>query len=134
MNKLFLGIITGFVLLLATLSINYSLPNLPMTLIVRNDQPAANADYILLMMGNVTDRTPHAAEILKQGMAKKIIFAEAEETSMIRMGYRYRDGQATYSYLRKLGVPKEQIVFLDKSRKAFRPVVELVVSNGHRVI
>mgnify|MGYP003684472015 CR=1 FL=1 len=113
-NKIIIAIVVA---LLAGLAIGFrtEIANLPMTILVEDDQPQGQADYILIMMGNVTDRTPHAAQLLKSGLGKRIIFAEAEQTKMIRLGYRKKDGVATNTYLSEMGVPQDKIVFLSDS-------------------
>ena len=90
--------------------------NLPATLLTRDDQPEKGADFILIMMGSVMDRADYASRLYKQGYAKKIVFAEAEETEMMRQGYRLRDGEATYDFLLKQDIPSDDIIFLSESR------------------
>ena len=116
MKKIQLILLTSVIIILILFSHSDEILNLPMKIIVRDDQPKAGADYALLMMGNVTDRTPHAVKLIKNGVAKRVIFAEAEEGISARLGFRMLDGQATFQYLKKLGLHDDQIIFLDKSR------------------
>lgn len=81
----------------------------PAELIYREDQ-SSSADAIIILMGSVKDRTQRAAELWKSGVAPKIVFVEAEKTLSIP-GIRPPDGEATFLYLRALGVPEEAIIF-----------------------
>ncbi|MFW7382002.1 MAG: YdcF family protein [Oligoflexus sp.] len=88
----------------------------PAQILIRDDQPEKHADYIVLMMGDVIDRTPHAARLYHDGFAKKIIFAEAEYSPGVQQGFRLAEGTASYQYLLNLGVPPEDLIFLEHSR------------------
>ncbi len=81
----------------------------PADLIYKED-PSPPADAIVVLMGSVKDRTARAAELWRKGLAPKIVFVEAEKTHAIP-GIRPPDGEATYLYLRALGVPEEDILF-----------------------
>ena len=89
--------------------------NLPMTILVSDDQPEKQADYILIMMGSVGDRAHHGSQLYKKGYGKKIIFAEAQETEFMKLGFRMKDGEATKTYLSMLGVPEDDVVFISNS-------------------
>lgn len=104
--------------------------NLPARLLVRDDDPEKQADFILIMMGSVIDRADHAASLFKQQYAKKIVFAEAEETEMVKQGYRMRDGEATYDFLLKAGITSEDIVFLSEARNtSSREEVDMILNH-----
>ncbi|SMF67196.1 YdcF family protein [Pseudobacteriovorax antillogorgiicola] len=104
--------------------------NMPMHLLIRDDQPKKGADYILIMMGGVSDRTEHAAKLLQEGYAKKIIFAEAEQTKAMKMGFRMPDGQATLSILKLLEVPDDKIEFLaDSANTSSQEEVQLILEH-----
>lgn len=99
-----------------------------MRILIRNDQPEKNSDYILIMMGHVMDRTPHAISLYQQGYGQKIIFAEAQSNKMIRRGFRTPDGQATLKLLTEANIPKDDITFLaDTRNSSSRDEVEAVL-------
>lgn len=97
-------------------STNIKLSNLPAKILTRHDNPEKNADFMIIMMGNVVERTEHAIKLYKQGYAKKIIFAEAEQLPITNAGYRWSDGKATYDLLTKKEIPPENIIFLSNTR------------------
>jgi uncharacterized SAM-binding protein YcdF (DUF218 family) len=97
-------------------SLRGELAQAPATLLVRDDIPAKKAPFVVLMMGHVTDRTPHAAKLYFNGWADKILFAEAEYSEAVKLGFEMPDGQATYQYLQRLGVPAKDIIFLRETR------------------
>lgn len=90
--------------------------NFPAELLTHNDKPKKNADFLLILMGGVVERTHHAVELYKKGYAKKIIFAEAEFLPITRAGYRWSDGTATSDLLKAEGVKTEDIIFLRDTR------------------
>ncbi len=83
----------------------------PADLIIRHDHEIKSADAIIMLMGNVGDRTPHCARLLKKGLAPKIIFVEAEKDELNTMGLRLADGEASLRYLQKLGIKDDAILF-----------------------
>ncbi|WP_141730877.1 YdcF family protein [Oligoflexus tunisiensis] len=83
----------------------------PADLLIRHDPDGNTADAVIMLMGNVTDRAPHCARLLKKGIAPKIIFVEAEQDELNKLGYRLPDGEASFRYLQKLGVKEEAIIF-----------------------
>lgn len=95
-----------------------NLKQLPASLLIRNDKPTKNADYIIIMMGKVIPRAEHAANLYHQGYADRIIFAEAEFDPLVDKGFLTPDGVATKMLLSALGVPEKAIIFLDKTRNS----------------
>jgi uncharacterized SAM-binding protein YcdF (DUF218 family) len=90
---------------------------IPAEIIERNDHPSKGADAIVLLMGDAIDRAPHVANLYKRGYAKKIVFVESEETKLMEYGLRPLEGKMVYDFLtKKLHVPADDIVFLDKTR------------------
>ncbi|HYX39326.1 MAG TPA: YdcF family protein [Oligoflexus sp.] len=87
----------------------------PADLITRHDADVTSADAVILLMGGVSDRTPHCARLLKKGLAPKIVFVEAEKDELNALGLRPSDGEASLRYLQKLGIKDDAIIF-DNSR------------------
>lgn len=83
----------------------------PADLIIRQDDDIKSADAIIMLMGNVVDRTPHCARLIKKGIAPKIVFVEAEKDELNTMGLRLPDGEASLQYLKKLGIKDDAIIF-----------------------
>lgn len=83
----------------------------PADLIIRHDQGAKSADAIIMLMGNVGDRAPHCARLIKKGIAPRIVFVEAEKDELNAMGLRLSDGEASRQYLQKLGIKDDAIIF-----------------------
>jgi uncharacterized SAM-binding protein YcdF (DUF218 family) len=83
----------------------------PADLIIRQDNEVKSADAIIMLMGDVSDRVPHCARLLKKGLAPKIIFVEAEKDEMMELGYKSPYGDASFSYLQKLGIKETAIIF-----------------------
>lgn len=83
----------------------------PAQLIVRRDHLTQAADAIILMMGDIQDRTPHCAGLIQKGLAPKIVFVEAERNEVHELGLRLPEGEASLRYLQKLGIPSEAIIF-----------------------
>ncbi len=69
------------------------------------------ADAIVLMMGDVADRTPVAARLWKQKAAPKIIFMETEQDELAKLNLRPTDSELTHQYLKKLAIPEEAILY-----------------------
>ncbi len=94
-----------------------SLRILPAQILVENDQPSKGGDGIILLMGDAVDRAPHAADLLKTGYGKYIVFVETETDEMMKHGIKPREGQLVYAYLtRVLKVPADKIVFDREAR------------------
>ncbi|RZA21807.1 MAG: YdcF family protein [Proteobacteria bacterium] len=94
-----------------------SLRILPAQILVENDQPSKGGDGIILLMGDAVDRAPHAADLLKTGYGKYIVFVETETDELMRHGIKPLEGQLIYAYLtRVLKVPADKIVFDREAR------------------
>lgn len=83
----------------------------PADLIIRHDEEVKSADAVIMLMGNVADRAPHCARLIKKGVAPKIVFVEAEKDELNEMGLRLPDGEASFRYLQKLGIKDDAIIF-----------------------
>jgi uncharacterized SAM-binding protein YcdF (DUF218 family) len=105
----------AFALQLSSCNLNH-IKQLPATLLIRDDNPEKQADYIIIMMGKVIPRAEHAAKLFKKGYADKIIFAEAEWNPLVEKGFLTPDGEATRTMLLASGVPSHAITFLADSR------------------
>ena len=92
-----------------------SIMNLPMTVLVRDDTPLKGADYIVLLMGAYGERTGHGGQLYQDGWGKKIIFAEAQDSDATHSGLAMRDGRATETLLKRMGVPVKDMVFLSET-------------------
>ncbi len=95
-----------------------SIANLPMHILIRHDHPEKGADFIVIMMGNVMDRTAHAVQLYQQGYGKKILFAETEQSELIRRGFRTTDGATTHRMLMEAAVPQDAIIYLSHTRNS----------------
>lgn len=99
-------LVSGLILsiaLAAALTRSHWLPQFGLMLI-SDDHPAKNADAVILLMGDVAERTPHAADLMKEGFAPAIIFAESESGPLVDLGYEMSDAKITADYLGRLGV------------------------------
>lgn len=104
----FFGLLVGFVVLAFAYRPSRQWP---VDFLYRYDTKVDSADAVIMMMGNVGDRTPHCARLIQKGIAPKIVFVEAEKDEMMQLGYRPGDGQMSLNYLKKLGVPAAAILF-----------------------
>jgi uncharacterized SAM-binding protein YcdF (DUF218 family) len=103
-----LGLLAGFTVLMLLYPPSRQWPA---DLLIRHDQDVKTADAVVMLMGNVADRAPHCARLMKRGLAPKIVFVEAEQDELNKLGYRLPDGAASFRYLQKLGIKEEAIVF-----------------------
>lgn len=93
------------------------LRSLPAQILVENDHPRAGADAIVLLMGDAEDRAGHAADLLRDGYADRIVFVETEQDKLQKAGIKSREGQNVYEYLTKtLKVPAAKISFDNSSK------------------
>jgi uncharacterized SAM-binding protein YcdF (DUF218 family) len=83
----------------------------PADIITRLDRHVKSADAVIMLMGNVMDRAPHCARLIKKGLAPKIVFVEAEKDELNTLGFRLPDGEASLRLLQKLGIKDEAIIF-----------------------
>ena len=83
----------------------------PAQVLVESTVGSDKADAILLLMGDIGDRTPHAAELWKRGVAPKIVIVTDELNPIQALGLLPPDAEVTYRYLLLLGVPDEAIIF-----------------------
>ncbi len=83
----------------------------PADILVRHDKDIKSADAIVMLMGNVLDRSNHCAKLIKKGVAPVIVFVEAEKDDLSELGYRLGDGDASFRYLKRLGLKDESIIF-----------------------
>lgn len=110
-----LALFLAFSFQLSSCNLNH-IKQLPAKLLIRNDNPAKHADYIIIMMGKVIPRAEHAIRLFNEGYADKIIFAEAEWDPLVEKGFLTPDGEATRAILLASGVPSHAIIFLADSR------------------
>lgn len=87
----------------------------PAQVLTSRTEPLEKADAIVLLMGDITDRTPIAAELWKRGSAPKIVLVNDEMDELQKIGLRPSNGKSTYEYLQYLGVPREAIIFNSES-------------------
>ncbi len=89
---------------------------IPAQILVRDDGPPPEQDALVLLMGDPANRAPHAAELLKRGYAKKIVFVEVETDEMMRADLKSSEGKLLYKYLTQvLGVSSKDIIFADST-------------------
>lgn len=111
--------------------------------LIRQQNRIEKADAIILLMGDVSDRTPRAAELWKEGRADKIVFVEAEYDHLVRSGIRTAEGEATYQYLKQLGVPESAIIFraaskntstVEEARNLFATIAQELPEARHLIL
>lgn len=78
-------------------------------LLMADESNPLQADVMILLMGDVAARTPHAARLLLQGAAPQIVITQVEDNPLVEIGYQVNDTKATASYLTRLGVPPERL-------------------------
>jgi len=99
----------------------------PAEVLERRDGNVKSADAIVMLMGNVLDRSPQCARLIKKGIAPIVVFVEAEKDELSELGYRLGDGEASFRYLKKLGVKEESIIF--DSSQAVTSTAEEIKAN-----
>ncbi len=101
------------------------------------------ADAIIVLMGDVNDRIPYAAELWKRGVAPKIVFVNDESTPLQERNLRLSDGETTYRYLLQLDVPAEALIYnrktavsstFEEAAAAFQTVQEELPEAKHLII
>jgi uncharacterized SAM-binding protein YcdF (DUF218 family) len=70
------------------------------------------ADAIFLLNSDVNIRPFRAAELYKQGLAREVIIARAEDTPVVSLGLLPNDTDISVGVMEKLGVPPEKIIVL----------------------
>jgi uncharacterized SAM-binding protein YcdF (DUF218 family) len=70
------------------------------------------ADIIMLLNGDTTTRPYHAAELLHQGLAPKVVIARMEDSESVKLGAYPNPTDSNIAVLRKLGLTESQIVEL----------------------
>ncbi len=70
------------------------------------------ADVIFLHTGDVSNRPPAAAKLLKQGFGQRIVIARSESPLHVQLGLAPNSTDLSIQVLLKLGVPAEKIVEL----------------------
>lgn len=70
------------------------------------------ADIIFLLNGDPTVRPGHAAELLRQGLAGKVVIARAEDSEGVQFGAYPNVTDTNIIMLKQLGVPEARIVQL----------------------
>jgi uncharacterized SAM-binding protein YcdF (DUF218 family) len=70
------------------------------------------ADIIFLLNGDPTVRPGHAAELFRQGMARKVVIARAEDSEGVQFGAYPNVTDTNIIMLKRLGVPESSIVEL----------------------
>ncbi len=71
-----------------------------------------SADIIFLLNGDLTTRPAHAAKLLREGMASRIVIARAEDSPGVQIGAYPNVTDSNIAVLRGLGVPESKIVQL----------------------
>lgn len=71
-----------------------------------------SADIIFLLNGDLTTRPAHAAKLLRQGMASRIVIAREEDSPGVQIGAYPNVTDSNIAVLRGLGVPESKIVQL----------------------
>ena len=103
-------------------------------LLVADDRPAKGADAVIILMGDVAERTPHALSLFKEGYAKDVVFAHSQNRPMVDLGFWVNDSIATNSILKSANVAANKIHYIqdgevtstiDESRKILSYI------NGH---
>ncbi len=127
--------VTSLIGLFLTLILAPPLRNLPASVLINQSHNEDEAELILLFMGDALDRAPYAARRLKEGKARQILFAESEKDELVMAGIKNPEGMMVYRYLtEKLGVQKEQIVFLSdtKASSTFEEA-EILLRTAHEM-
>jgi uncharacterized SAM-binding protein YcdF (DUF218 family) len=119
-----LGLLAGFAVLMLAYPPSRQWPA---DLLIRHDPEPKTADAVILLMGDVADRTPHCARLIKKGLAPKIVFVEAEKDELNAMGLKPAQGETSLRYLQKLGIKDEAIIF--DSRLSVTSSVEEMQAN-----
>jgi uncharacterized SAM-binding protein YcdF (DUF218 family) len=70
------------------------------------------ANIIFLLNGDTTTRPYHAAELLHQGLAPKVVIARMEDSESVKLGAYPNPTDSNIAVLRKLGLMDSQIVEL----------------------
>jgi len=70
------------------------------------------AEIIFLLNGDPTVRPGHAAALLRQGMASKVVIARAEDSEGVQFGAYPNVTDTNIIMLKRLGVPESSIVEL----------------------
>ena len=93
------------------------------------------ADIIFLLNGDTTTRPKHAAELVHQGFAPKVVIARVEDSENVQLGAYPNPTDTMIVVLRKLGLEESQIVQLRPPRGVNHTMDEakalLVYSREH---
>jgi uncharacterized SAM-binding protein YcdF (DUF218 family) len=76
------------------------------------DDGRDRSDAIFLLNGGLSHRPKHAAELLAEGLAGKVIIARAESSMSVAMGLTTNTTDVSIGIMKKLGVSSDQIVEL----------------------
>lgn len=103
-----IGLLIGGSLVMALAAIWGPPQTWPAWLLTRSDklQPTK---VLVLLMGSVTTRTPHAISLYNQGFASDIVFADVAPSAAEVLGVAVNDADATAKLLRDQGIPVEHI-------------------------
>jgi len=93
------------------------------------------ADIIFLLNGDTTTRPNHAAALVHQGLAPKVVIARVEDSENVQLGAYPNPTDTMIVVLRKLGLEESQIVQLRPPRGVNHTMDEakalLVYSREH---
>jgi uncharacterized SAM-binding protein YcdF (DUF218 family) len=103
-------IITGLSVIAPLVTWKWSLPWLG-SLLVTEDQPAQDADYIVIMMGETAVRANQAIRLYRQGFGQRILFIHPEDSPDVLADVAMNDGDATRKILLAAGIPEDAIEY-----------------------
>ncbi len=84
--------------------------------LIRDDKPEPGIRHAILLMGNVSGRTPGAYQALKEGTINEVVYFQTEPHPLETVGLRDNDGKLTDRYLKSLGADQEAIVYLSDTK------------------
>jgi uncharacterized SAM-binding protein YcdF (DUF218 family) len=76
------------------------------------EDPLQNSDAIFLLNGDFNRRPFHASELYRNGFARRIIIARAEDSPSVKLGVTQNTTDLSVQTLKKLGVPAGAIIEL----------------------